>query len=40
VRAGAGVVHDSIPENEFVETERKAAAAIKAIQIASGDKGD
>jgi len=40
VRAGAGVVHDSIPENEFVETERKAAAAIKAIRIASGDEGD
>ena len=35
VRAGAGVVHDSIPENEFAETERKAAAAIKAIKIAS-----
>jgi len=37
VRAGAGIVYDSIAENEFFETERKAAAAIKAIRLASGD---
>ena len=32
VRAGAGIVYDSDPENEFIETERKAAACLKAIE--------
>lgn len=32
IRAGAGIVYDSNPENEFVETERKAAACLKAIE--------
>lgn len=30
VQAGAGVVYDSIPENEYLETENKAMALIKA----------
>ena len=36
IRAGAGIVYDSIPENEFLETERKAGACLKAIEIAEG----
>ncbi|MDQ0481982.1 anthranilate synthase component I [Guptibacillus hwajinpoensis] len=34
VQAGAGVVADSIPENEWEETRNKASALIKAIQVA------
>jgi anthranilate synthase component 1 len=34
VQAGAGVVADSIPENEFEETMNKAKAMLKAVQIA------
>ncbi len=33
VQAGAGIVADSIPENEWVETRNKAKALIKAIQM-------
>ena len=36
VRAGAGIVYDSDPESEFVETERKAYACLKAIELAGG----
>ena len=32
VRVGAGIVYDSNPESEFVETERKAMACLKAIE--------
>ena len=32
ISAGAGIVADSIPENEFLETEKKAAACLKAIR--------
>ncbi|MBW9221536.1 anthranilate synthase component I [Methanothermococcus sp. SCGC AD-155-C09] len=32
VRAGAGIVADSIPENEYVETERKMAAVMSALK--------
>jgi anthranilate synthase component 1 len=32
VRAGAGVVYDSIPQNEFMETEKKAKVCLKAIR--------
>ena len=32
VRAGAGIVYDSNPESEFIETERKAAACLKALE--------
>ena len=31
VQAGAGIVHDSVPENEWVETENKARALLTAI---------
>ncbi len=31
VRTGAGIVYDSDPESEFVETERKASACMKAL---------
>lgn len=34
IRAGAGIVHDSVPESEFLETERKAMACLKAIELA------
>lgn len=34
VQAGAGVVFDSIPKNEWEETKNKARAAIKAIELA------
>lgn len=34
VRAGAGIVYDSSPESEFLETERKAYACLKAIELA------
>lgn len=34
VQSGAGIVADSVPETEDVETRNKAAAAVRAIQIA------
>jgi anthranilate synthase component 1 len=34
VQAGAGIVYDSVPENEYVECKNKAMACIKAIEIA------
>ncbi|RSL33459.1 anthranilate synthase component I [Salibacterium salarium] len=34
IQAGAGIVADSIPENEFEETQNKAAALLKAIEAA------
>ncbi len=33
VRAGAGIVADSVPENEYIETERKMAAVIRALEV-------
>ncbi|MBI2139926.1 anthranilate synthase component 1 [Candidatus Woesearchaeota archaeon] len=38
IRSGAGIVYDSIPHNEFLETERKAAACLEAIRRAGGLK--
>lgn len=35
VQSGAGIVYDSVPETEFVETRNKAAAAVRAVQIAN-----
>lgn len=35
IQAGAGIVHDSIPENEYYECENKAKAIINALEIAS-----
>ncbi len=34
IQAGAGIVADSVPEKEFEETENKAGALIRAIQMA------
>jgi anthranilate synthase component 1 len=39
VQAGAGIVFDSVPENEFEETVNKAAALKRAIAIAAGRVG-
>ena len=35
VQSGAGIVSDSIPENEFLETEHKAGAMLQALKEAS-----
>jgi anthranilate synthase component 1 len=35
-QAGAGVVADSIPESEYIETVNKAAAALRAVERAKG----
>jgi anthranilate synthase component 1 len=37
VQAGAGIVADSVPENEFHETYAKSAALLDAIKLAAGD---
>ena len=34
VQAGAGIVADSVPEKEYVETQNKAKALVKAIELA------
>ena len=34
VQAGAGVVADSVPANEYEETMNKAKAMLKAVEIA------
>ena len=36
VQAGAGIVADSVPEREWFETEHKAGALLKALEIAGG----
>jgi anthranilate synthase component 1 len=36
LQAGAGLVADSVPEREFVETEAKAGALLRAIRLAEG----
>ena len=38
IRAGAGIVHDSIPSSEFDETQHKANSCIKAVRMASENK--
>ena len=38
IRSGAGIVYDSMPKNEFLETEKKAKACLKAIKLAGGLK--
>jgi anthranilate synthase component 1 len=37
IQAGAGIVADSVPENEWFETEHKAEALVKALQHAEGE---
>ena len=34
VQAGAGIVHDSVPENEWQETLAKARAVLRAAEMA------
>lgn len=36
IQAGGGIVADSVPSEEWNETERKAAALLKALEISSG----
>jgi anthranilate synthase component 1 len=41
IQAGAGIVHDSVPENEYFECENKAQALLNALEVASGkDMGE
>jgi anthranilate synthase component 1 len=37
IQVGAGIVADSVPEKEWMETEHKASALLKALQM-SGEK--
>ena len=36
VRSGAGIVYDSVPENEYQECLNKAGAVVEAIKMADG----
>jgi anthranilate synthase component 1 len=36
IQVGAGIVADSVPANEFLETENKAAAMLRAMDLAGG----
>jgi anthranilate synthase component 1 len=38
IQAGGGIVADSVPENEWFETEHKAAALLKALEASGGDR--
>ncbi|MCR5112612.1 MAG: anthranilate synthase component I [Acholeplasmatales bacterium] len=38
LQAGGGIVMDSVPENEYLETENKAMATFKAIEAVGGNK--
>ncbi len=38
VQAGAGIVADSVPEREYAETENKARALFRAIEVAAGQE--
>ncbi|MCK9152601.1 anthranilate synthase component I [Methanobacterium alcaliphilum] len=38
IQAGAGIVHDSVPENEFLECENKAKALVKSLEMSGGLK--
>ncbi|MCL5985547.1 MAG: anthranilate synthase component I [Actinobacteria bacterium] len=40
VQAGAGIVADSVPQNEYLETQNKAKALIRAIKVAEVHAGD
>ena len=39
VQAGAGIVHDSVPEREWEETRSKARALLRALAVAGGEAG-
>lgn len=34
IQAGAGIVHDSVPENEYLECQNKARALINSLELA------
>jgi anthranilate synthase component 1 len=36
IQAGAGIVADSVPEHEYLETANKAQALLDAVRIAAG----
>jgi anthranilate synthase component I len=38
IQAGAGIVADSVPEREWMETEHKAGALMKALQMSGGER--
>ena len=38
IQVGAGIVADSDPEKEWYETEHKARALIKALEVSGGEK--
>ena len=38
IQAGAGIVADSVPENEWHETLNKARGLLKAIELAEGER--
>nr|WP_035425781.1 anthranilate synthase component I [Halalkalibacterium ligniniphilum] len=40
IQAGAGIVADSVPENEYEETRNKAKALLKAVQVAEAMFGE
>jgi anthranilate synthase component 1 len=40
VQAGAGIVADSVPAKEYAETMNKAAALLRAIDLAHEQFGD
>ncbi|MCK4375501.1 MAG: chorismate-binding protein, partial [Candidatus Brocadiae bacterium] len=40
LQAGAGIVADSVPENEYEETISKAKALLKAIEVAEAGLGE
>ena len=39
IRAGAGIVHDSVPTTEFEETEHKSHSCLKAVRAAADAAG-
>ena len=38
LQSGGGIVMDSVPETEFIETENKAMAPFKALEASGGKK--
>ena len=38
IQAGAGIVADSVPEKEWLETEDKSRAMLDSLRLAAGDR--
>lgn len=38
IQAGAGIVYDSVPEKEYFETENKAGALLRAVELSGSGK--